>query len=1259
MVLDKNEKKIMKKNVELAIVIFLLFSIGMTCNAQVSPSADKNYLLKYVPLDSVKSITQLKTLPISRQGVQVNYIDGIGRASQTISIAAIDSSGTPFDLINFHQYDDMGVESKTFLPFSYQNQKGKYIEDYLQKHSTFYISRYGANEKPYSEVRYDGSSLCTPVELSAPGENLAMGNGHTVTLKNGVNTSNEVPIWELDNIGRPKIKLYYSPSSLLRAEIRNQDGIVNVTYKTIDGLIVRSVKDYNGQKATTDYIYDDLNRLIWVLPPEFVKRYLDSGGAVSSEEMSGYNELNSPSSSAYKLMPTACMILKPGFVGQPGFSVSFGTGDIYANYAYHYRYDNLGRLACKKLPGIDSIYMAYDSYDRLAATQDGNLRTKGKWLYTRYDDKNRVVETGFVTNRITTQLAMQAKLDNVYSDGGYPLFDTQDGDVYSTNSYPKPTDGTLDPIKYTFYETYNVPNCPTYDATLSYKKKDDIVRGLATVTRFKNLGTTEWNIVASYYDHDGRIIQSVETGILEDGVSKKLVLSTQYNFAGDVTNTRENQYVAGLSNTLEKRYEYNDNGSLKNVYVKLNTGAEENVASYTYDRLGNVREKIYGGTSQKDLCKYDINGRLVEVNNPDDQNSTNLFAYRLGFDKPDKLGSSTPTAQYAGSISTIVWRSQNTSGVKQKKAYGFSYDGLDRLNATSYGDGETIGEKDYYVERNLSYDLNGNITGLTRTNGSGAASTYSNSYVGNLLQSVNSGAAYTYDANGNATTDGKNAYKLAYNELNLPSTVSTSAGALAITYKYDADAEMLLTKTPNGYVRYYVGSMVYEKQTSSSAIVFSLAQHSEGVVLASGIYNYYLKDHLGNVRVVFHKAANGTLVVDQATDYYPFGKSFDNVNPNINRYLYNGKELQDQMVGSIPLGYYNFGARFYDPELGMWHSVDPAAESFYDFSTYNYCANNPLIYKDPNGKFWHIVIGAAIGGVVNWALHGCQLNTDGLAAFGIGAVAGGVGVATFGSAFALAGGTATGGGGFVAGAYGSCSAYIMETAVLTTGNQTYFGDPTPSGKDFFLGLGAAMITGGTLQGVNSWAHGKSFWRGIPYPTPTTNLPKLTLVTPSISDENITKLRGQVNVPTPETNLAPPVISEVDKLPKIGRLKNLRSLEMPYWEVNAEGGFDAVGAFKNAISPFKGGNLTNAGRAVTKHPEYFGFESTEALMKVYRSPSALNNLGSSTLKDILRNGVRTTGAGGRYPNGWVTYTLPNGNAASWELDGTFIGFRGIR
>ncbi|MDX1920441.1 MAG: hemagglutinin repeat-containing protein, partial [Candidatus Caenarcaniphilales bacterium] len=100
-------------------------------------------------------------------------------------------------------------------------------------------------------------------------------------------------------------------------------------------------------------------------------------------------------------------------------------------------------------------------------------------------------------------------------------------------------------------------------------------------------------------------------------------------------------------------------------------------------------------------------------------------------------------------------------------------------------------------------------------------------------------------------------------------------------------------------------------------------------------------------------------------------------------------------------------------------------------------------------------------------------------------------------------------------------------------------------------------------------------------------------------------------------------------------------------------------FKSALQSFKGTALTNAGRAVTKHPEYFGFNSTESLTKVYRTSEELNKLGADAIKNILRNGTKTTGANGRFPNGWITYTLPDGNAASWSLDGTFIGFRGVR
>ncbi|MEK1938908.1 MAG: DUF637 domain-containing protein, partial [Pseudomonas sp.] len=96
----------------------------------------------------------------------------------------------------------------------------------------------------------------------------------------------------------------------------------------------------------------------------------------------------------------------------------------------------------------------------------------------------------------------------------------------------------------------------------------------------------------------------------------------------------------------------------------------------------------------------------------------------------------------------------------------------------------------------------------------------------------------------------------------------------------------------------------------------------------------------------------------------------------------------------------------------------------------------------------------------------------------------------------------------------------------------------------------------------------------------------------------------------------------------------------------------------AAQPLNEGQLiSRAGRAVTKHPEYFGFGSTQELRQVYRSDLQLNNLAEETIKEILKSGIKATGAGGRYPQGWITYSLPDGRSASWKRSGEFIGFRG--
>ncbi|HUX53916.1 MAG TPA: RHS repeat-associated core domain-containing protein [Williamwhitmania sp.] len=49
------------------------------------------------------------------------------------------------------------------------------------------------------------------------------------------------------------------------------------------------------------------------------------------------------------------------------------------------------------------------------------------------------------------------------------------------------------------------------------------------------------------------------------------------------------------------------------------------------------------------------------------------------------------------------------------------------------------------------------------------------------------------------------------------------------------------------------------------------------------------------------------------------------------------------------LDWYDYGARFYEPEIGRWQTIDPVAEKAYGWSPFRYGYDNPISYVDSTG----------------------------------------------------------------------------------------------------------------------------------------------------------------------------------------------------------------------------------------------------------------------------------------------------------------------
>ena len=119
-------------------------------------------------------------------------------------------------------------------------------------------------------------------------------------------------------------------------------------------------------------------------------------------------------------------------------------------------------------------------------------------------------------------------------------------------------------------------------------------------------------------------------------------------------------------------------------------------------------------------------------------------------------------------------------------------------------------------------------------------------------------------------------------------------------------------------------------------------EHSVGNDNPENNWYIYHSDHLGSSS--FLTDASGTPI--QHLQYLPFGENFIEQRATTDYYTpytFSAKERDPET------GYSYFGARYYDPNVSVWLSVDPLSDKYPGMSPFMYCAGNPLKFIDPKG----------------------------------------------------------------------------------------------------------------------------------------------------------------------------------------------------------------------------------------------------------------------------------------------------------------------